>query len=189
MGRILNVASRLCREPALADESAAPPVTCTEVGMSVDSWRMDTRRSRSPSLVACLAGRLSSPFLKMTFRSELVADYEMFDVCDMNGVTVIRLRMRELDETKLQRFTKELNTVVEAPNREQIVVDLGEVSFLTSTGIGAIIALQKKLHSSGSTMKLCSLHPDIRSLFAITQVDRLFDIQPDADEAVKSFSC
>jgi anti-sigma B factor antagonist len=124
----------------------------------------------------------------MFFWSALVADYEMFDVCDMNGVTVIRLRARELDETKLQRLTQELAKAVEEPQRKRLVIDLEEVAFLTSTGIGAIIALQKRLHASGGTLKLCGLHPDIQSLFAITQVDRLFDIQPNADEAVKSFS-
>ena len=124
----------------------------------------------------------------MSFGSELVADYEMFDVCEINDITIIRLRARELDETKLQRLTQELGKVVEEPQRERLVVDLGEVAFLTSTGIGAIIALQKKVHAVGGTLKLCGLHPDIESLFAITQVNRLFDIQADADEAVKSFS-
>lgn len=117
-----------------------------------------------------------------------MVDYEMFDVCDMDGVTVIRLRAREVDETKLQRLTHEFTELVEAMPGDRLVIDLSEVTFLTSTGIGAIIALQKKLHASGSNLKLCSLHPDIQSLFSITQVDRLFDIQPNADEAVKSFS-
>ena len=117
-----------------------------------------------------------------------MADYEMFDVCDMNGVTVVRLRARELDETKLHRLTQELDTVAEEPQRDRFVIDLEEVAFLTSTGIGAIIAVQKKVRASGGTLKLCGLHPDIRSLFAITQVDRLFDIRTNADEAVGSFS-
>lgn len=117
-----------------------------------------------------------------------MADYEMFDVCDMDGVTIVRLRARELDETKLQRLTHEFAEVVEETKGNRLVIDLGEVAFLTSTGIGAIIALQKKLHSEGGNLKLCSLNPDILSLFKITQVDRLFDIQPNADEAVKSFS-
>lgn len=117
-----------------------------------------------------------------------MADYEMFDVTDIDGVMVLRLRVRELDETKLQRLTRELGEVAEEPQRRRFVVDLGEVSFLTSTGIGAMIALQKKVQAGGGVLKLCGLNPDIRSLFTITQVDRLFDIQANADEAVKSFS-
>ncbi len=112
-----------------------------------------------------------------------MADYEMFDVCDINEVTVLRLRARELDETKLQRLSLELGQVVEAPERQRVVIDLGAVAFLTSTGIGTIIALKKRIQAAGGTLKLCSLNPDIRSLFAITQVDRLFDIHASADEA------
>lgn len=117
-----------------------------------------------------------------------MADYEMFDACDIDGVTILRLRPRDLDETKIQRLTQELGQAVGEPQGHRLVIDLGAVAFLTSTGIGAMIALQKKLHASGGTLKLCSLHPDILSLFKITQVDRLFDIQANADDAVKSFS-
>ncbi len=117
-----------------------------------------------------------------------MADYESFDISDSDGVAIIRLNARELDETKLQKLTLELGKVVEDPQRKRLVVDLGAVAFLTSTGIGAMIALQKKVKAGGGTLKLCGLNPNIRSLFTITQVDRLFDIQDDADKAVKSFS-
>ncbi len=110
----------------------------------------------------------------------------MFDVCRVEEVTIIRLRARELDETKLQRLTQELGAVLEEPGRQRLVIDLGAVGFLTSTGIGAMISVKKKIQTAGGKLKLCSLNPDIRSLFSITQVDRLFDIQDDADEAVKS---
>ncbi len=117
-----------------------------------------------------------------------MADYEMFDISEVDGVTIVRLRARELDETKIQRLNRELGEAVEEPQRQRLVVDLEAVAFLTSTGIGAMIALQKRLKASGGIVKLCGLHADIRSLFSITQVDRLFDIQANADDAVKSFS-
>ncbi len=53
--------------------------------------------------------------------SELVADYEMFDVTDIDGVMVLRLRVRELDETKLQRLTQEFGKVAEEPQRRRFV--------------------------------------------------------------------
>lgn len=117
-----------------------------------------------------------------------MADYEMFDVRDVEDVTVVRLRARELDETKIQKLTKELATLLKEPHRERLVIDLETVGFLTSTGIGAMIALKKKLEANGGVLKLCGLNSDIRSLFTITQVDRLFDIHDEADDAVKSFA-
>lgn len=117
-----------------------------------------------------------------------MTDYEMFDVCDVEDVTVIRLRIREIDETKLQRLSHELGTIVDEPQRKRLVIDLGSVAFLTSTGMGTMISLKKKVQAGGGSIKLCSLNPDIRSLFSITQVDRLFDIEENADAAVKSFS-
>ncbi|MHB8899591.1 MAG: STAS domain-containing protein [Thermoguttaceae bacterium] len=115
-----------------------------------------------------------------------MADYEMFDVCEVGEVTIVRLRASELDETKLQRLNREWGRLAEEPGRQRLVIDLETVGFLTSTGIGALIALKKKIQAGSGILKLCGLHPDIRSLFAITQVDRLFDIQDTADEAVKS---
>lgn len=111
----------------------------------------------------------------------------MLDVCEVDGVTVIRFRPREIDETKLQRLTQELGKVTGALEDQRFVLDLEAVAFLTSTGIGALIALKKKMQVAGGAVKLCGLQSEIRTLFTITQVDRLFDIEDNADAAVKSF--
>ncbi len=116
-----------------------------------------------------------------------MADYEMLDVCEVDGVTVIRFRAREVDETKLQCLTQELGKVTGSREDQRFVLDLEAVAFLTSTGIGALIALKKKIEAAAGILKLCGLQSEIRTLFTITQVDRLFDIEDNADVAVKSF--
>ncbi len=61
---------------------------------------------------------------------------------------------------------------------EHIVLDLGQVAFVDSSGLGAIDAAMKQL---GATRKLdlAALTPDVAKVFRLTRMDTVFDIYPD----------
>jgi len=117
-----------------------------------------------------------------------VADYQTLEVSETGDVTVVQLRVEEIPETIIQRMTEELGTLADELGSGRMLINLQAVSFLTSSAIGMLIALQKRVRALGGTLKLCNLHPDIHQLFTITQVDRLFDIESSEDDALGSFS-
>lgn len=68
-----------------------------------------------------------------------------------------------------------------------LVIDLEGVDFLDSSGLGALVAGLRKAKEKKGEIKLAGLRPDVRSIFDITRVARLFHICRDVPEAVRAF--
>lgn len=111
-------------------------------------------------------------------------EYQKLEVSEVDRLTIAKLRVRAIEETEIQGLNKEFGEVVEQVGAGTLVVDLGAVGFLTSSAIGVLIAMLKRVRAHGGQMKLCGLHPEIRELFAITQIDRVFDIHASVDEVL-----
>lgn len=69
----------------------------------------------------------------------------------------------------------------------RLVVDLSGVDFLDSSGLGALVACLRKVREKHGDIKLAGLRPEVKSIFEITRVSRLFQICADAAEASSSF--
>ncbi len=73
-----------------------------------------------------------------------------------------------------------------APELRHAVLDLGEVEFIDSSGLGAAIALLKRVAERGGDLKLCGMNRRVRMVFEITRAHRVFDILNSVDDAVRS---
>ena len=71
-----------------------------------------------------------------------------------------------------------------APEIRNVVVDLGGVDFLDSSGLGAIIALLKRVSERGGDMKIARLQKKVRMVFEITRAYKVFDIFDSVEEAL-----
>jgi anti-sigma B factor antagonist len=71
--------------------------------------------------------------------------------------------------------------------RRKIVLDLSAVSFVDSTGLGAIIASLKQLGPDGD-LAIAGAHASVGSLFKLTRMDKVFRIFASADDAVAGLS-
>lgn len=67
-----------------------------------------------------------------------------------------------------------------------IVVDMTEVAFLDSTGLGALIAARTATDKAGGALPIVCTQDRILKLFTITGLDGVFSIFPTVDEAVAS---
>jgi len=65
-----------------------------------------------------------------------------------------------------------------------VVVDLSDVGFLDSTGLGALVAARTTASESGASLPLVCTHQRILKLFTITGLDGVFKIYGTVDEAV-----
>jgi len=59
-----------------------------------------------------------------------------------------------------------------------ILVDLQEVKFMDSSGLGAIVAALKTVRSAGGQLYLCALNQQVKMLFELTSVDQVFELFP-----------
>lgn len=102
-----------------------------------------------------------------------------------NGVAVIRVGAPTLETANVPAFRKALAPMLERDDR--LVLDLQEVSFMDSTGLGSLLSCLRAVKERGGTLKLAGLTPDVAALFEMVLMDRVFDIYSDAPLAVESF--
>lgn len=96
----------------------------------------------------------------------------------INGVQVIAVKADRIDSAGAIRFK---DAVRAAANERQgrVVLDLAQVSFVDSSGLGAIVAVMKFLGPKRK-LDLAGLTPDVDKLFRLTRMDTVFGIYPDA---------
>lgn len=68
--------------------------------------------------------------------------------------------------------------------RHHLVVDLGDVTFMDSTGLGVLVGRLKLVRSYGGSLRLVCTNRRVLKVFAITGLDRVFDIDDTVDEAL-----
>lgn len=70
---------------------------------------------------------------------------------------------------------------------QRIVLDLSEVEFMDSSGLGVVISLTKTT-SLDDSLVLCNLHKAVRNLFRITRFDRVISIYDSLDDACRNMN-
>lgn len=68
-----------------------------------------------------------------------------------------------------------------------LVIDLSEVRFVDSSGLGALVSGFKNASAREGSLKLCCLQPQVRSMFELTRLHRVFEIYATIDEALESY--
>jgi anti-sigma B factor antagonist len=68
-----------------------------------------------------------------------------------------------------------------------LVIDLSAVRFIDSSGLGALVSGFKNSSAMEGSLKLCGLQPQVRSMFELTRLHRVFEIFTSMEEALNSF--
>jgi anti-sigma B factor antagonist len=95
---------------------------------------------------------------------------------DITVVTVDRDRFDAVAAPGLKADFQQLGPV------RKLVLDLSRVSFMDSTGLGALVSLLKMLGGNGA-MAVAGAQPPVRKLFEMTRLDSLFRLTPNVEEA------
>ncbi|ELR97226.1 STAS domain-containing protein [Gloeocapsa sp. PCC 73106] len=80
-----------------------------------------------------------------------------------------------LDGTKSEEFRQEITTML-AEGAKIIVIDFQQVTFMDSSGLGALVLSLKTLRSADVKLYLCSINQQVKMLFELTSMDRVFEI-------------
>ena len=72
--------------------------------------------------------------------------------------------------------------------KSHLVVDLQAVRFVDSSGLGALVSGFKNASSRNGSLKLSGLQLQVKSMFELTRLHRVFEIYNDVDEALASLS-
>lgn len=100
-------------------------------------------------------------------------------------VTVIKLKGR-FDANSVNTLKKKVNGLLKDKHLH-MVIDLKEVDFIDSSGLGCLVACYRSAIKMGGDILLASLSDHVRSLIELTRLHRLFEIFDEPEEAVTSF--
>ena len=71
--------------------------------------------------------------------------------------------------------------------QKQILLNLGEVSYIDSSGIGELVSGFTTVTNSGGQLKLLNLNKRVKDLLQITKLYTVFDVHEDEAGAIRSF--
>ncbi|HEB77575.1 MAG TPA: anti-sigma factor antagonist [Methylothermaceae bacterium] len=69
-------------------------------------------------------------------------------------------------------------------NEQKLIVDLSQVRFIDSSGLGALLSGYKNASLHHASLVLAGLQPRVRALFELTRLDRVFEIYADVAGAL-----
>ena len=62
---------------------------------------------------------------------------------------------------------------------EAILIDFSNITFMDSSGLGALVATLQQVRKQESQLYLCSLNDQVSIILELTKMDKIFDILPD----------
>lgn len=99
-----------------------------------------------------------------------------------NGVLVVRANMVRIDAAVAISFKERMRALLADP-AARVVLDMGGVAFLDSSGLGAVVAVMKMLGPE-RTLELAALTPMVARVFRLTRMDRIFTLHETVADAV-----
>lgn len=104
-----------------------------------------------------------------------------------NGVTILKLTGRLVLGQESNEFRNTVKRLLDAGDNK-ILVDLGEVSYIDSAGLGTLVSGFTSAGNSGGVMKLANLTKKVNEQLNITKLVTVFDVFDNVATGLKSFS-
>lgn len=102
-------------------------------------------------------------------------------------VLVIELENENLDARGAPAFKQKVIDLADGEGATQLVFNLSHLKFIDSSGLGCLLSILKMLKARGGDLKLAALTKQIRAMFEIVRMHKLFEIFNTVEEAVASF--
>jgi len=103
----------------------------------------------------------------------------------INDVQVLKLKGR-LDASSAKDIKDKINSLVKEKS-VKLVIDIGAVDFIDSSGLGTLVSSLRSVNKSGGDIKISSLQDQVRAIFELTRLHRVFGIYEDGNTAAMSF--
>ena len=102
----------------------------------------------------------------------------IFDVEQEDDTIIVipTLDLRELDYKRIQEGAKEILDLLNDPAIKKVILDFSNVSYMDSSGLGALVGLWVSAKKSGCELQLVSFGQRIRELLRLTKLDELFSV-------------
>lgn len=97
---------------------------------------------------------------------------------------IVRVAEPRIDAACAIAFKDAMQAVTQAQPGRRVVLDLAEVGFIDSSGLGAVVAVYKLLQPD-RVLELARLGPAVERVFRLTRMDRVFALHGDLPEGMR----
>ena len=106
----------------------------------------------------------------------------------MDDVTIATfIDRRILAEENIRILSELLLELVDKSRAKKMLLDFRNVKYMSSAVLGMLITLNKKVQAAGGQLVLCNIDLNIREVFELTKLDKLFVIRGGEQEALQAF--
>lgn len=106
--------------------------------------------------------------------------------CDVEGVTLLALD-GGLDYTNTEQFARKMEDLLQQ-DTPQVVLDLERLTYASSWGLAALVRVHHHYKARGGGVAFANLHSAVATLLHVSHLDRLFDLYPTVEEAIRQIS-
>jgi anti-sigma B factor antagonist len=104
------------------------------------------------------------------------------EIIEHNHITVAKLVDSRLDAAKAVQFKDAFRNLSDA-GAEHVILDMSDVNFMDSSGLGAVVAVLK-LMGRNKRFEIAGLTPAVEKVFKLTRMDSVFRIYGSVEEAL-----
>lgn len=117
-----------------------------------------------------------------------MAKFERIQVVEEGDVAEVSFVDRKiLDPLNIHQMSQELTSLVMDQGQQKLLLRCGDVEFLSSAALNALILLNKRVIKSGGKMVITELRPEIYEVFLLTNLNTFFSIFDDRDAGLAAF--
>jgi anti-sigma B factor antagonist len=106
---------------------------------------------------------------------------------DVNGVTVLDIEGRIVLGEESNAFREKVKGLL-ASGKKKIVLNLAQVTYIDSAGLGTLVATFHSARSQGAMLKLANLGAKFKEVLQVTKLMTVFDTYENEAAAIQSFS-
>ena len=96
--------------------------------------------------------------------------------------------VRIIDESRIESLGQELTELVNKTIDRKIIVNFQNVGFMSSAMLGKLIQFGKKCSTANVDLRLCGINENIRQVFKLMNLEKVFKLESDEDAAFKSLT-
>lgn len=113
---------------------------------------------------------------------------EYYSTRQKDDVTIVDLLADHFNLESSNPVMNACNSLITDEGASKLVINFQKVSYMTTSGIGALLSIYRTSINHGAQMVLCNLNDDIKDVLHVTMVDGVISIVNTQEEAFKSFS-
>lgn len=107
-----------------------------------------------------------------------------YSTTHQGGITIFKLEGEIIEKGQTTGLIEQIDKLLSS-GKKNIVLDLGELRYMNSSGLNVLVNILTKARNAGGDVLVCHLSEKIKSLLVVTRLDTIFHIVPTVEEAVQ----